>query len=74
MLLEGLLVERGLGVLHVAGFGLRCQRGIHCNSGIYTRYDRDPLQQHYLHTLQQGLTATAVFTHVTTGIRYNNGI
>ena len=44
--------------------------GIHCNSGIYTRYSRDPLQQHYLHTLQQGSIATAVFrpTHVTTRV------
>ena len=74
-MLEGLLVEQGLGALHVAWFGLRCQQGILCNIGIYTRYDRDPLQQRYLHTLQQGLTArvncknkTTVFTPVTSRV------
>ena len=42
--------------------------GIHCNSGIHTRYERDPLQQQYLglHRSQQGATAKTVFTPVTT--------
>ena len=68
------MVEQGLGALQVAWFGLRCQRGIDCNIGIYTRYDRDPLQQRYLHTLQQGSTAPAVFAHITAGINCNSGI
>ena len=48
--------------------------GIHCNSGIYTRYNRGPLHQQYLHTLQQGLTATAVFTHITKGVHCNSTV
>ena len=35
---------------------------------------RDPLQHRYLHTLRQGSTATAVLTHVTTGVHCTSSI
>ena len=39
--------------------------GIDCNSSIYTRYNRGPLQQRYLglHTSRQGSTAKKLYLH-----------